>query len=154
MPLPPEYVDIQDDLKVVKGLLGDELTKTLGDAEYNIEVDEKGVFAINTTRPGQLTQTNEKALKAAEEYLNNRYSGSGKGAQALPWMEMDAKQAAAEISTGLGMMVKTRNEDLSQDGYQFMAVPKAKVDKPAAPVAAVAPTSLNTRLTTNLLEGS
>ena len=32
--------------------------------------------------------------------------------------------------------------------------PKAKVDKPAAPVAAVAPTSLNTRLTTNLLEGS
>lgn len=134
MPLPPEYADIQDDIVRVNTILGDQLTKTLDTDGYEIETDENGLFVIRTEKKANLTQDNLAALQKAEEYLNARWSGSGKGAQAAPWLGLTNEQISKEISAGLGMMKKTRREDLTQIDYKFVPIPKPQVDNNGKPM--------------------
>lgn len=139
----PKRLVLQEDLKTVKSLLGENTQTLMRNNGFNFQEGPNGSIVVMDGR-GRLVETsNYPQLKEAAQYLESRWlNKTGEGTASARFERMDPDRVLNEINNGLGMMKSykledTRETDYSIQGYSAKIKPEEIPDLEAVNVEAV-----------------
>lgn len=114
----PKRLVLQDDLKFVSGILGEQTKTLMRNNGFSWSEGPNGSIIVKDGK-GRLVQTdNIPQLKEAQDYLNSRWNTqNGEGAISAKFEGISPNRIVNEINSGLGMMTKIKQEDNREDDY-------------------------------------
>ncbi len=119
----PKRLILQEDLKTVKSLLGENTQTIMKNNGFNFGAGPNGSIIIKDGKGRVVETTNYPQLKDAQDYLNSRWiQPTGEGTISSRFERQDPNRIIDEINNGLGMMKSyklddTRETDYSIQGY-------------------------------------
>lgn len=120
----PKRHILQDDLKTVKSLLGENTQTLMKNNGFNFQEGPNGSIVVMDGKGRVVETTNIPQLQEAANYLNSRWiQPTGEGTMSAKFERIDPKRIVSEINSGLGMMRSyklddTRETDYSIQGYK------------------------------------
>jgi len=127
----PKRHVLQEDLKTVKSLLGENTQTVMKNNGFNFGEGPNGSIIVMDGKGRVVETSNYPQLKEAQEYLNSRWiQPTGEGTMSAKFERQDPKRIIDEINNGLGMMKSYKLDDTRETDYsiQGYSAPEKNVD--------------------------
>ena len=116
----PKRLVLQEDLKFVSGILGEQTKTLMRNNGFSWSEGPNGSIIVKDGK-GRLVQTdNIPQLEEAQDYLNSRWNTqNGEGAISAKFEGISPNRIVNEINSGLRMMTKIKQEDNREDDHSI-----------------------------------
>lgn len=126
----PKRLVLQEDLKTVKSLLGENTRTIMKNNGFSFKEGPNGSLVVMDGKGRVVETSNIPQLKEAQDYLASRWvNPSGEGTVSANFERMDPKRIVDEINNGLGMMKSYKLDDTRENDYSVQGYTKKDVEE-------------------------
>jgi len=126
----PKRLILQEDLKTVKSLLGENTRTIMKNNGFSFQEGPNGSLVVMDGKGRVVETSNIPQLKEAQDYLASRWINStGEGTASANFERIDPKRIINEINNGLGMMKTYKLDDTRETDYNVQGFTKKDVEE-------------------------